>query len=319
MINLNQLRVFYEAARSGSFTGAAKSLFITQPAVTAQMKTFEDQCRLKLFKKKGRKLFLTDEGSTLYEYARKIFEYEKEVEGVIEELRALKRGILRLGTSKAYARYVMPFLISGFREAYPHIKVYLDEGSSLDMARSLLSLKNEVAVIAKVEEDPNLTYLPLSQEELLLILPVHHPLAGKRNVTPEELSGEPLIMKELGSGTRKQVNELFARKRLTPTVLMETGNTEFIKQLVQRGEGLSFLVLDSVAAEIRDKKLATVPVRGERPLLDVSIAYLKNQHLSHPAKAFVDILTKMAARKSRDQGIRKVMGEYLAKWQQGNP
>jgi len=319
MMNLNQLRVFYEAAKAGSFTGAAKNLFITQPAVTAQMKTLEDQCNLKLFKKKGRKLFLTDEGSTLYEYVRRIFDYEKEVEGVIEELRELKRGILRLGTSKAYARYIMPFLISGFREAYPHIKVYLDEGSSLDMAHSLLSLKNEVAVIAKVEDDPDITYLPFSQEELLLVLPPQHPLGKKRSATVEDLVSEPLIMKELGSGTRKKVNDLFEKRRLAPNVLMETSNTEFIKQLVQRGEGLSFLVRDSVAAEIREKKLATVPLAGERPLLDVSIAYLKDQLLSHPARAFVELLRTMAAKKSRDQGIRKVMAEYLAKWQQGNP
>jgi DNA-binding transcriptional LysR family regulator len=319
MMNLNQLRVFYEAAKAGSFTGAAKNLFITQPAVTAQMKTLEDQCNLKLFKKKGRKLFLTDEGSTLYDYVRRIFDYEKEVEVVIEELRELKRGILRLGTSKAYARYIMPFLISGFREAYPHIKVYLDEGSSLDMARSLQSLKNEVAVIARVEDDPDITYLPFSQEELLLVLPPQHPLGKKRSVAVEDLVSEPLIMKELGSGTRKKVNELFEKRRLAPNVLMETSNTEFIKQLVQRGEGLSFLVRDSVAAEIREKKLATVPLAAERPLLDVSIAYLKDQHLSHPARAFVDLLRTMSARKSRDQGIRKVMAEYLAKWQQGNP
>jgi DNA-binding transcriptional LysR family regulator len=318
MMNLNQLRVFYEAARCESFTMAAKNLFITQPAVTAQMKTLEDQCNLKLFKKKGRKLFLTDEGSTLYEYVRKLFDYEKEVEGVIEDMRELKRGILRLGTSKAYARYIMPFLISGFREAYPQIKVYLDEGSSLDMARSLLSLKNEVAVIAKVEEDPGITYLPFSQEELLLVLPPHHPLTKKKRITVEELVSEALIMKEVGSGTRKTVNDLFCKKRLVPNVLMETSNTEFIKQLVQRGEGLSFLVMDSVAAEIGDKKLATVPLDGERPHLDVSIAYLKDQHLSHPARAFVEILTKMATKKSRDQGIRKVMAEYLANWQYGN-
>lgn len=318
MMNLNQLRVFYEAARAGSFTVAAKSLFITQPAVTAQMKSLEDQCNLKLFKKKGRRLYLTDEGSTLFEYVRKIFDYEKEVEGVIEELRELKRGILRLGTSKAYARYIMPFLISGFREAYPHIKVYLDEGSSLDMARSLLSLKNEVAVIAKVEDDPDITYLPFSQEELLLVLPPQHPLGKRKTITVEDLVREPIIMKELGSGTRKKVNDLFEKRRLAPNVLMETSNTEFIKQLVQRGEGLSFLVRDSVAAEIREKKLATVLLTGERPLLDVSIAYLKDQHLSHPAKAFVDLLRTMAAKKSEDQGIRKVMAEYLAKWQQGN-
>jgi len=312
MINLNQLRVFYEAARCGSFTSAARKLCITQPAVTAQIKTFEDQCNLKLFKKKGRSLYLSDEGSALYEYTRKIFEYEREVEDVIEEMRKLKRGILRLGTSKAYARYFMPFLISSFHEAFPHIKVHLDEGSSLDIIHSLLDLKNEVAVIARVEENPNLTFLPFKRDQLMLILAPTHGLARKKSVSVEELVNEPMIMKETGSGTRKQVNELFSRKSLTPNVLMETSNTEFIKQLVQRGEGISFLVEEAVATEIREKRLATVPVTGEKPFLDVSIAYLKDQHLSHPARAYVEMLKKMATKGPQAGGIKKVMAEYFA-------
>ena len=316
MINLNQLRVFYEAARSGSFTSAARKLCITQPAVTAQIKTFEDQCNLKLFKKKGRRLYLSDEGNTLYDYAKRIFDFEREVEDVIEEMRELKRGILRLGTSKAYARYFMPFLISSFREAYPHIKVYLDEGSSLDILRSLVNLKNEVAVIAKVEDDPNVTFLPFKRDELVLILAPTHSLAKKKSVSVEELVNDPMIMKEIGSGTRKRVDELFSRKGLTPNVLMETSNTEFIKQLVQRGEGISFLVEEAVAAEIREKRLATVPLAGEHPFLDVSIAYLKDQHLSHPARAFVERLKKMATKGPREQGIRKVMADYFADWQE---
>jgi len=316
MMNLNQLRVFYEAARTGSFTSAAKKLCITQPAVTAQIKTFEDQCNLKLFKKKGRSLYLSDEGSTLYEYTRRIFEYEREVEDVIEEMRKLKRGTLRLGTSKAYARYFMPFLISSFHEAFPHIKVHLDEGSSMDILRSLLELKNEVAVIAKVEEDPNVTFLPFKRDELILILAPTHSLSKKKSVSVEELVHEPMIMKEMGSGTRKQVNELFNRKGLSPNVLMETSNTEFIKQLVQRGEGISFLVEESVAVEIREKRLATVPVAGEKPFLDVSIAYLKDQHLSHPARAFVEMLKKMATKGPQTGGMQKVMAEYVARWQE---
>jgi len=316
MMNLNQLRVFYEAARAGSFTSAAKKLCITQPAVTAQIKTFEDQCNLKLFKKKGRSLYLSDEGNALYECARKIFEYEKEVEDAIEEMRELKRGTLRLGTSKAYARYFMPFLISSFREAFPHIKVHLDEGSSMDILRSLAELKNEVAVIAKVEEDPNVTFLPFKRDRLILILAPTHSLAKKKSVSAEELVHEPIIMKEMGSGTRKRVNELFSKKNVTPNVLMETSNTEFIKQLVQRGEGISFLVEEAVAVEIREKRLATVPVTGENPFLDVSIAYLKDQHLSHPAKAFVDMLEKMAAKSPQSGGLQKVMAEYFAHWQE---
>jgi DNA-binding transcriptional LysR family regulator len=316
MINLNQLRVFYEVARSGTFTGAARKLFITQPAVTAQMKAFEDQCSLKLFKKKGRRLYLTDEGTTLYEYARRIFEHEREVEDVIEQMRELKRGILRLGTSKAYARYFMPFLISNFREAYPHIKVYLDEGSSLDIIRSLVNLKNEVAVIAKVEEDPNVTFLPFKRDHLVLILAPGHSLAKNKSVSLEDLVNEPVIMKEAGSGTRKRVNELFSEKGLSPNVLMETSNTEFIKELVQRGEGISFLVEEAVAAEIREKRLATVPLAGEHPFLDVSIAYLKDQHLSHPARAFVEMLKKMATKGHEEHAIRKVMAGRFADWQE---
>lgn len=317
MINLNQLRVFYEAARTGSFTSAAKKLCITQPAVTAQIRTFEDQCDLKLFKKKGRSLYLSEEGSTLYEYARRIFEYEREVEDVIEEMRKLKRGTLRLGTSKAYARYFMPFLISSFHEAFPLIKVHLDEGSSMDILRSLLDLKNEVAVIARVEEDPNITFLPFKRDQLVLILSPTHSLAKKKSLSVEELVHEPMIMKEIGSGTRKQVNELFSRKGLAPKVLMETSNTEFIKQLVQRGEGISFLVEEAVAVEIREKRLAAVPVAGENPFLDVSIAYLKGQHLSHPARAFVDMLEKMATQGPRAGGMQKVMADYFAQWQGG--
>jgi DNA-binding transcriptional LysR family regulator len=316
MINLNQLRVFYEAARSGSFTGAAKKLCITQPAVTAQIKTFEDQCNLKLFKKKGRSLYLSEEGSTLFEYTRKIFEYEKEVEDVIEEMRKLKRGTLRLGTSKAYARYFMPFLISSFREAFPHIKVHLDEGSSLDIIHSLLDLKNEVAVIARVEEDPNITFVPFKRDRLVLILPPAHAMARKKSVSVEDLVDQPMIMKEMGSGTRKLVNELFSKKGLTPNVLMETSNTEFIKQLVQRGEGISLLVEEAVAADIREKRLATVPVAGAEPCLDVSIAYLKDQHLSHPARAFVDMLRKMVTKGPQGGGMQKVMAEYFAHWQE---
>jgi len=317
VINLNQLRVFYEAARAGSFTIAARNLFITQPAVTAQVKTFENQCNLRFFKKKGRRLHLTDEGKSLYEYARKIFEFEKEVENVLEEMRKLKRGILRLGTSKAYARYFMPFLISRFREAYPSIKVYLDEGSSLDMVGSLLNLKNEVAVIARVEDNPAVTFIPLSQEELVLILAPGHRLSNKKSVSPQELLEEPMIMKEIGSGTRKQVSDLFSRRRLVPNVLMETSNTEFIKQLVQRGDGISFVVREAVAAELKEKKLATVLLKGGQMFLDVSIAYLKHQYLSPPARAFVEMLKKMISKEPEDQGIRKILDEYLTKWQQG--
>jgi len=314
MLNFNQLRVFYHAAKNLNFTAAANELFITQPAVTFQMKAFEEFCNLKLFKKRARKLFLTDEGRVLFEYAEKIFKFEKEIENVIDEMKELKRGVLSLGTTKAYARYFMPLMLSTFHKNYPKIKIQLNEGSSLDMTHSLLDFKNEVAVIAKAGELPEVDFFPFSKEEMAVIVAPGHHFAKKKTITFKDLANEPFIMKEKGSGTRKLVEQLFSSENCTPDILMETSNTEFIKQLVQRGEGVSFLVREAVAAELSEKKLVEVPLKGRKIFLDVSIAYLRAQVLSPPAKAFVDTLRKL---KSEDEdmhpmGIGLMMAKILA-------
>jgi len=119
-------------------------------------------------------------------------------------------------------------------------------------------------------------------------------------------------MKETGSGTRKLINELFAQSNCTPNVLMETSNAEFIKQLVQRGDGISFLVREAVASELRENKLATVPMEKDI-FLDVSIAYLKDQHLSPSARAFLDTLKKLRSPDMTPQGIGWLMAKMQAK------
>lgn len=314
MLNLNQLRFFYEAARSQNFTIAAKKLYVSQPAVTAQIKQFEEQVNLKFFKKRGRKIYLTDQGRTLFEYAKKLFEYELQVEHVIEDMKKLKRGLLRLGTTKTYARYFMPLILSNFCEIYPQVKISLDEGSSLDILQSLLDFQNEVALIAWVGDNPRIHFIPFSQEELVLILAVDHPLGEKKEVRVEELVREPLIMKETGSATRKIINDLFVRKGVNPIILMETGNTEFIKQVVQRGEGVSFVVRSAVLAELNEKKLIERPIRGEKLYLNVNIAHLKGQELSRAAQAFLDILMKYLPQKGPEENIRVIMAQMLENW-----
>lgn len=312
MINLNQLRAFYEAAKCQNISYAAKNLFVSQPAVTAQVKIFEDHCGLKLFKKKGRNLYLTDEGKTLYQYARKIFKYEKEIEDAVEQMKELKQGTLRLGSARTYARYFMPFLLTGFREKYPHVKIHLDEGSSQDMIRSLVELKNEVVIIAKTGKNPDISFIPFSKEELVLILSPDHDLAQKKAIDLEQLAEEPIIMKDPGSGTRRLVDELFAQVNCKPNVLMETSDAEIIKLLVQHGEGISFLVREAVAVELQAGKLAEVSINGQNIFLDVSIAYLRNQPLSPSARAFLKSLENLGTKEMRFQGMGDLMEKMLA-------
>jgi DNA-binding transcriptional LysR family regulator len=312
MLNLNQLRAFYQAAKSKNLSIAAENLFVSQPAVTAQVKLFEESCGLKLFKKKGRNLHLTDEGKTLYNFARKIFEYEKKIEDAVEQMKELKQGTLRLGSARTYARYFMPFLLTGFRNAYPNIKIHLDEGSSLDMIASLGDLKNEVVIVAKAEENPDIAFIPFSREEVVLLLAPDHRFAPEKTVDFEQLAQEPIIMKDEGSGTRRLIDELFAQNNCTPNVLMETGDAEIIKLLVRHGEGISFLVREAVAMELKEGQLATVPLKDQKIFLDVSIAYLKNQPLSPPAQAFLKSMENLGTKQMRFQGMGALMEKMLA-------
>lgn len=312
MINLNQLRAFYQVAKCQNVSLAARQLFVSQPAVTAQVKLFEESCGLKLFKKKGRNLILTDEGETLFNFSKKIFEYEQKIEDAVTQMQELKKGSLRLGSARTYARYFMPFLLTGFRDSFPHIKIHLDEGSSREMIHSLIELKNEVVIIAKADELPNIAFVPFSREELVLILPPNHRLSNRGRIGFEQFAQEPIIMKDPGSGTRKLVDELFAENECSPNILMETGDAEIIKLLVQHGEGVSFLVKEAVAVELQEKKLVTVPLKKDSIFLDVSIAYLKNQPLSPPAQAFLNSLENLGTKKMRFQGMGALMAKMLA-------
>jgi LysR family transcriptional regulator, low CO2-responsive transcriptional regulator len=310
MLNFNQFRVFYYAAKHLNFTRAAADLFISQPAVTAQMKAFEDYCGFKVFKKKGRKNWLTDEGKSLFEYASAVFALEKDIEGTVDDMRLLNRGVLRIGTTKAYARYFMPLMLSTFHGKYPKIKIELNEGSSHEMALSLLEFKNEVVVIAKTGDIDGIQYIPFSQEEMVLVTAPDHPFREKKAIYFKNLGDVPFIMKDRGSGTRKLVDELFKQKNCKPDILMEVSNTEFIKELVHRGDGVSLLVRETVAAELAEGKLAAIPLKGESLYLDVSICYLADQHLSPSARAFVTTLEQLrSGREVTPQGI----GEYMAK------
>ena len=210
-------------------------------------------------------------------------------------MRGLKKGLLRIGTTKTYARAYMPQLISEFWRICPHIKVNLNEGSSLEMANGLFDLQNEIVIAAKIEENPQICFIPFCKEEVVVLLSPNHPLAKRKSVTLAELAKEPIIMKEGGSGTREAVNKAFASKGLTPNSLMDINNTDFIKQITMRGDCISFLVKAAVSVELANGELVTTKIEDCPFFMDVCIAYLKDQYLSRPAQVFLDILGEMTS------------------------
>ncbi|CCK79757.1 LysR family transcriptional regulator [Desulfobacula toluolica] len=313
MINLNQLRAFYYVAKHSSHTIAAEKLFISQPAVTAQIKLFENFYDMKLFKKTGRRLILTHLGELLFEQAERIFKIEDKVENILSQIKELNQGLLELGCTKAYAKHIMPSIISVFHRAYPKIKIILQEGSSMTMIKSLLEFENEVVVVAQMEvTDPKIQFIPFSLEEIVIILPVNHPLNRKKEIEFNDIALEPVIMRGQGSGTRKKIMDLYKKHNATPNIFMESNNTEFIMNLVERGDGISFLVKPAIDHKTKEKKLISRSLKNTRIFLNVSFAYIKNTPLSPAAKAFFDVFKNSFIEGTPRGGIGSIMAKILA-------
>src|SRR5680860_353985 len=266
-LNLNQLRVFYFAAREGSYGGAAQVLFITQPAVSQNIKALETYYGVGLFQRVGRSMQLTQAGRILFEHAERIFAAADEAEHAIRELGKLERGEIRVGTTKIYARYLMPSIVNAFREQHPAITVALDEGSSEQMVNSVENLKNHLVVVGRVPYPPRLRTQHFRLVELTLVAGPGHPLSGLAPAHWKDLDGQPLIVRESGSGTRRAVTERLAQERVSPRVVMESSSVDFIKRYVAEGRAVAFLFEPDMREELTAGRLVRVPLaEGELTL-----------------------------------------------------
>ncbi|PLX39771.1 MAG: hypothetical protein C0608_11380 [Deltaproteobacteria bacterium] len=289
-MNFHQLKVFYEAAKLLSFTKAAEVLCVSQPAVTAQIRALEEASGTKLFNKRGSRLTLSEAGVILIQYAHKVFELEFEMEMALDDFLSLKRGLLRVASTKTYARYVMPSVISKFRERYPSIKVVLDEGSSRYVCRTLLEMFNEIGVLGVSGEVEGLQFTPFKEEEVCLFASPCHPLCRDEPIHLEELTDELIIMREEGSTLHSIVMDCFKKSGLSPTVLLQTSNSDLIKEMVAKGESVAFLVKSALEEELSSGKLVLIPIKDQTMKIKVCSANLSEANLSPAAQAFLEIL-----------------------------
>jgi len=309
MLNMNQLRAFYHVAKSLSFSAAAEDLYVSQPAVSKQIKLFEEVCNLKLFIWRKNRLYLTDEGKKILVYASRIFDLEKQLEDTINDFRSHKQGSLHIGTTKTYAKFLMPVLLAPFQQMFPGIIIDLDEGSSLAMTESLLDFRNSLAIIAKVRETSDILFCPLLLDEIVLIASPRHHLAERGPISIESLCGENLVIKEHGSGTRKYVERIVHDKGILLNFVAQTSNMDFIKQLVKKQHAISFVVKTSVELELAKKELVTIPIKNQKFSLEVYLAYLQHYELPLAAKAFENFILSILGKSKSPLEVN----DFLAK------
>lgn len=289
-INLNQLRTFFLVAREKSFTKVAELSCITQPAVTMQIKTMERSLGITLFRKGGKTLELTDTGKELFNYATRIFAVVEEMEYVLEGYAGLSRGSLTIGTTRSFARHLMPGLLALFQERCPKVKVILKEGSSQEIAEGLEKFKYDLGVIGRIPECNRLKVIPYTKEEFCLVLSPGHRLAGRRQVSLRELKTEPIIIRESGSGSRYAVLSLLEEYKVKPSVLIEAGSVEFIKEYIIKQKGISFLYKPEIQLEAKMGLLKSVPIKEGPIFVQTDIVFSRDMEPSPTAKVFLNLV-----------------------------
>jgi DNA-binding transcriptional LysR family regulator len=289
---MNSLLVFHEVVKARSFSKAANTLFMTQPGVSNHVAQLEAQAGHPLLKREKGKFQLTKEGRTVFKYAEKIESLAKELEHTIRNMQKDIKPLLRIGSPPVYSRIVMPYILSSFQKAYPDIMIRLDVGGSAEMVSSVLSMQNDIAVVANTRVSKKLYILPFIKEDLVLITAKHHPLSGKGPLSLKEVEAYPFIMREEGSGTRKAVLSAFQAMDINPPGIIEVKSTEFIKEWVSQGKGLSVLVKRAVASE-ELKSLSVIPLK--EPLsMEISVCFLKSRKNDRTIQKFSDHLKELS-------------------------
>jgi LysR family transcriptional regulator, transcriptional activator of the cysJI operon len=273
--SLSSLIVFSTVVKFKSFSKAADALFMTQPGVSNHVSQLEAQAGLSLLKRDRGRFELTKEGKVVYRYAQRIETIARELEDKLHTLHKETRPLLRIGTVPTYSRIMMPHVLGGFQKTHSDIKIKLDVGSSNEMEKSLLSGQNDIIIVANLHPSKKMQAFPVLREELMLIAANNHPLARRRAVSLSDVKNYPLIIREEGSATREVVLAAFSAMQITPSVLIEAKSTEFIKEWVSQGRGISILIKRAVLGE-EDRALTRVPL-SDPLFLEVSLVFLKSK------------------------------------------
>ena len=287
--SLNSLLVFHEVAKHKSFSNAAEGLFISQPAVTKHIRELELKVGIMLIQRGKGRFALTEAGKILFKYTHKISSHLMDIENLLEDLKKDHQGILKIGTTESYSKGLMPKLLSGFQTSFPFMKIALDVGNSEEIEKSLLVYKNDLVLIAVTKKTSRFESIPFLKEELVLIVSPNHPLVKRKTVSLKELERYPLIIRAKGSTTRRIILQAFKEVGIHPSLLIEAGSSEFIKQWVSEGKGVSIIVKRTVEDEEKRGIIKTIPLL-EKLYLQVAFLYLKEEKSNPAIKTFVNFI-----------------------------
>ncbi len=259
-------RVFMEVAANLSFSKAARTLFVTQPAISKHVKALEDQYKVPLFERKGNSILLTEAGKKLNEYLLQATEIERKIEYEFSVLSSLSQaaGNLRLGASTTIALYIMPSILSGFQQEYNNVDIQLVNRNSEYILSALLNHEVDIGIIEVDNKLTTVSYHPFISDEVIPVCSAKSPLAGK-SLSLKQFTKTPLALRERGSGTLNALLKSLSVLNIKPadlSVKIRLGGTEALKNFLLADQCLGFMPRPSIIRELKEGDLVEVPIDG---------------------------------------------------------
>jgi DNA-binding transcriptional LysR family regulator len=297
-MNLKQLEAFVHVAESRSFSKAAKALYLTQPTISAHVSALEKELKVRLFVRNTKEVNLSEDGKDLYKIARQIVDLEKKVEerfGIEEE----GKQCVTIAASTIPSQYLLPGILLKFNERYPGEQLKLMETDSSGVVEQIVDHMADLGFTGTVLEKKHCKYIPFYKDELVIITPNTEMFRRRLEERPEDISWvlkEPVIMREEGSGTRREAEKQLRNAGVNPmnlNIVASIENQETIKKSVSQGMGISMLSKLATTEEVEAGSLLAFPIPKSDEGRDINLVYNKNYQLSKSAERFVKVVKEL--------------------------
>ncbi|MDT8715254.1 LysR family transcriptional regulator [Clostridium sp. 19966] len=291
-MDLKQLNTFLTIGRLNSFTQAAEELGYAQSTITTQIKLLEEELGIRLFDRIGKTVTLTHEGKKLIPYAKQMIKLSTDIKNIVGNPETPK-GTLTIGAAESLCVIRLPEILKEYRKLYPEVEVSLKFGSCADFRHYLRDNIIDVAFSlgTRIVSEDFIASVEVDEPMLLLAAPGNHMLS-KKNIQPEDIENEPLILTEMGCSYRAVFENILSENNLKPNTILETGSVQAIKQFTMSGLGITLLPKIAVYEEISQGRLIPLDWSGPDFGIVSQVLYHKDKWLSPALKAFLELSSK---------------------------
>jgi DNA-binding transcriptional LysR family regulator len=274
-MDLRQLEILQAIAETGSFTASGRKLHVSQSAISRQILLLEEELGEPLFLRVGRKVRMTAAAETLVKLGQRVFQDVRDTVGAITDRTRELQGTLRLAGGMTVCLYVFPPLLKHLKRVHPKLDLRLTVATATRSVEEILAGRVDAGLLTLPVEQSDLVTVPVLREELLVVTMPTHRLARKRKIQSQDLSGEPFVLFEQGSATRRVIESFFLTANIEPTIVMDTENVEIIKAMVKTGLGIGIVPYQAIAREVRAGQFFCARVEGRELVRETGWVYAR--------------------------------------------